>query len=91
MLQYQRSVERFAIEATGWAATLRCSDADNGGLEVSMSAGASTWCEFPLTLADLESVVVEYGPEHLASYAALTDCFDLDVVVPDDVSALTDR
>lgn len=92
MLQYQRKVEQFAFEATGWAVALRCSGPAKRALEVSISAGAaSTWCEFPLTLADLVSVVTEYGPEHFQSYAALTECFDLDVVVPDDISALTDK
>jgi hypothetical protein len=92
ILQYQRDVEQFAFETTGWAVALRF-DPTKGALEVSTSAGASTWCEFPLTLADLVSVVVEYGPEHFQSYAALSDCFvdvDVDVVVPNDISALTD-
>ncbi|NQU36174.1 MAG: hypothetical protein HQ526_01090 [Actinobacteria bacterium] len=56
-----------------------------------MSGGASTWIEFPLTLADLVSVVTEYGPEHGQSYVALADCFDVDVAVPDDISALTEN
>ncbi len=102
ILQYQRHLEQFAFEVTGWAVSLRSGQpgstgdpatgySDAGELEVAMSAGASTWCEFPMTLEDLLSVVLEYGPEHYQSYLELSDCLDIDVTVPDDISEITDQ